>query len=103
MGLFNFNTAKPKQFRYRPLYYDERKERLDKMKARAEAENEGKSYTSLEKGFLAESRANSKLRRAELQSASMWRVLRLLIILIIILGITYVAAPELFVAFWRIK
>ena len=100
--LFNFNTSKPKQFNYRPLYYDARKERLEQMKARAEADKEG-GFTNLEKGFLAQGRANSKLRRVELQNASIWRILRFFIILILLLGISYVIVPEAFVAFWKTK
>ena len=101
MGLlFNFNTSKPKQFQYRPMYYNERKERLEKMQARSENENQ---YNSLEKGFLTEGRAKSKLPRTELSKASNWRILRFLIILIALLGITYIIVPEAFVAFWKIK
>ena len=100
--LFNFNTNKPRQFNYRPRYYDERKERLEMMKARAEAEKDG-IYTGLEKGFLKERRASSKFRRAELQPASTWRLLRFLIILIALMTISYILVPEFFVAFWKIK
>ena len=101
MGLlFNFKTSKPRQFKYRPLYYDERRERLEKMQARAE--NEG-VCNALEKGFLSEGRAKSKLPRAELSKASNWRVMRFLIILIVLLGISYIIVPEAFVAFWKIK
>ena len=97
--------AKPKQFQYRPLYYDERKERLAKMKACAEAEiaaekKRASSMTGLEKGFLYESRVNSKLRHATLEKSS---TLRFLIILIAILGIFYFTMPDLFMAFWKIK
>ena len=100
--LFNFNTPKARQFNYRPLYYDERKERLEKMKARAESEKDG-GYAGLEKGFLSEGRAKSKFRRNELQQASPWRLLRFLIILIALLGMCYILVPEAFVAFWKIK
>ena len=98
---------KPKQFNYRPMYYDERKERLDKMKARAAEEaaekNNRAGYTGLERGFLAERRAESKYRRSELQAASTWRFLRLFLILLLLLMLTYFLAPEFFVAFWKIK
>ena len=104
MAFLNFNTPKPRQFQYRPRYYDERKERLDKMKARAEAglaaEKEGKSYTGLQKGFLTEQRANSKLRRTLLEKSS---TLRFFIILLVLLGILYLWQPEMFMAFWKIK
>ena len=101
---FNFKMPKPKQFEYRPRFYDERKERLEKMKARAEAElaaeKDGTRYTGLQKGFLAENRANSKLKRTPLKEKS---ALRFIIILIAILGIFYFLAPDVFLAFWKIK
>ena len=97
MGLFtNFKTSKPKQFSYRPLYYDERKERLEKMKARAAADGR---HFGLEKGFLSEKKA----RRTNLQDASMWRIFRFLAILIVLLGIAYVVAPAMFLSFWNLK
>jgi hypothetical protein len=105
MGLlFNFNTPKPRAFNYRPLYYDERKERLKKIKARAEAgvvaEEKAAEYTgALQKGFLAESRTKSKMRRVIHEKAS---ALRFFIILVALLGILYFIAPDVFMAvFWR--
>jgi hypothetical protein len=108
MALVNFNTPKPRPFRYYPRYYDERKERLEEMKAKAKAElaaeknrAEATGYTgNLQRGFLAENRANSKLYRRKLEQRS---ALRFLIILIVLLGIFYLWQPELFLAFWRIK
>ena len=104
MAIFNFTMPKPKQFNYHPRFYDERKERLEKMKAQAEAElaaekKEG-SYTGLQRGFLSESRANSKLKRKSLEKQS---VLRYLIILTVILGLLYLLMPDLFIAFWTGK
>ena len=99
---FNFNMPKPRQFHYRPLYYNERKERLEKMKAQAEAElaveKNGTRHTGLQRGFLAERRTNSKLRHTALEKGS---TLRFVIILIVILGALYFFMPELFVAFWK--
>ena len=107
MAIFNFNLPKPKQFNYRPWYYDERKERLEKMKAQAEAELVAEKKTaavytgSLQKGFLAENRAKSKLRRRGYEQKS---ALRFFIILIVLLGILYFIAPDVFMAvFWRFK
>ena len=95
---------KPKQFQYRPRFYDERKERLEKMKAQAEAElaanKKRTGYTSLERGFLTERRANSKLSRKLPDKRS---VLRYLIILAAIMGFLYLLMPELFIAFWTGK
>ena len=108
MGMFfNFNMPKPKQFNYRPFYYDERKERLAKMKAQAEAELVAEKNravgSGLEKGFLTEKYANSKLSRVPLEKASLLRFLRLFIILLVILGVFYFISPDIFKAFWRIK
>ncbi len=97
--LFKFHTPKPRQFHYRPLYYDERKERLEKMKAEAEAaaKTGSSSYTSLQKGFLSERHTKHKTS-LEKKSA-----LRFLVILIILLGLLYWIMPEIFYDFWKIK
>ena len=105
MGLlFNFSTPKPKQFHYRPRYYDERRERLEKMKAQAEAElaaeKEATAYTGLQRGFLTERRASSKLHRMEHKKAS---TLRFFIILLALLGVLYWFMPEIFTTFWKGK
>lgn len=103
MAILNFNTPKPRQFRYRPMYYDERKERLEKMKAQAEAEAEKNTisgettYAGLQKGFLAERRANSKFHKTSLEKKSAFRFL---IILIALLGLLYWIMPEIFYEFW---
>ena len=95
---------KPRQFQYRPLYYDERKERLEKIKARAEAEfaakKEGVRYTGLEKGFLTEQRANSKFKHHALEPKS---TLRFLVILVLVIGMLYLLMPDLFIAMWKGK
>ena len=105
MGFLFPRVSKPKQFHYRPLYYDERKERLEKIKAKAEAElaaeKEKTPFTKLEKGFLSERRSKSSFRETEgHKSAS---AIRFLIILIAILGIFYFVAPDVFLAFWKFK
>ena len=106
---FNFNMPKAKQFNYRPMYYDERKERLEKLQARAavEASKQGSSvtagYTSLDRGFLTERRAATKYRHSGLQAASVWRLVRLFVILVLLLSLTYYIAPEFFVVFWKIR
>jgi len=107
MALVNFNTPRSRQFHYHPRYYDERKERLEKMKAQAKAElaaeKSGVQYVGLQRGFLSESRENSKLHRNVLKSASNARILRYLLILIFLMGIFYVLTPDVFKAFWKIK
>ena len=107
MALINFNLPKPRQFQYRPWFYNERKERLEMMKARASTEIAAEKgeihFTKLQKGFLSEKRENSKYKRVELKDASNMRVLRYLVIVILLLGIFYVFSPELFLAFWKLK
>ena len=97
---------KPKPFEYRPRYYDERKERIEKIKARAEAElaadKDKTRHAGLQKGFLAENRSNSKFRRPD-QKETSGRLMRYVIIVIAILGIFYLIAPDVFMAFWKIK
>jgi len=105
MAIFNFNMPKPKPFHYSPRFYDERKERLEKIKARVEAElaaekNGTTGYIGLQKGFLTEQRANSKLRRLNFEKKSS---LRFLIILLAIVGLLYFVMPELFMVFWKGK
>ena len=41
-----FKTPKPKQFDYKPLYYNEAKEKRKKRYKRIKAESEGKKYFS---------------------------------------------------------
>jgi len=100
MALFA-KMDKPRQFHYSPRFYDERKERLEKIKAQAEAElaaeKKKASNSGLQRGFLAERRTNSKLRHSKFEKKS---ALRFLIILLAILGIFYMISPELFMAFW---
>ena len=99
---FNFSTPKPRKFQYRPMYYDERKERLEKMRAEAEAAAKRGEvrYSGLNRGFLFERRNNSKMKHTVLEKMSS---LRFIIILLILLGILYFFMPELFSAFWKAK
>ena len=107
MGILINRMPKPRQFNYRPLYYDERKERLEKIKARAEAEASllvdrageecAVKYSGLEKGFITEARANSKKFSLNFEKTS---VVRLLIVLAII-GLFYLLMPEFFTSIWR--
>ena len=104
MGLFfNFSMPKARQFNYKPWYYDERKERLEKMKAQAEAElalkkNGGTHHSNLEKGFLSDRRSKSKLHHTSLEKGS---TIRFFIILIVLTGALYFFIPELFISFWK--
>ena len=107
MAIINFNVPKPRPFNYYPRYYDERKERLEEMKAKARAELAAEKKAQelgyvggLQKGFLAESRANSKLYRRKLEQKS---ALRFVIILIVLLGLFYLWQPEIFMAIFGIK
>ncbi len=96
---FKFHTPKPKQFHYRPLYYDERKERLEKMKAQAEAEAKaGKSgrYIGLQKGFLSEHKAQSKGGKVILQQSSLIRLILIFVLVMITVYVISKVDPELF-------
>ena len=97
---FNFSTPKPRKFQYRPMYYDERKERLEKMKAEVAAKRGEARYSGLNRGFLSERRNNSKMKHTVLEKMSS---LRFIIILLILLGILYFFMPELFSALWKAK
>ena len=95
---------KPRQFHYSPRFYDERRERLEKMKAKADAEIAAKKdnagYAGLKKGFLNERRANSKLRHSSFEKKS---ALRFFIILLVLLVLAYLVLPEAFTIFWKSK
>jgi hypothetical protein len=96
-----FHTPKPRQFHYRPMYYDERKEHLEKMKAEAEAAGENKDrHVGLKKGFLTERRENSRLKRIPFEKVS---VIRFLMILVILMVILYFIMPEMFRAFLNVN
>ena len=107
MGILITRMPRPRQYNYQPLYYDERKERLEKIKARAEAElaaeKDRDHHTGLQKGFLAESRSDSKFHHTDFKKESSGRLLRYVIIVIAILGIFYLIAPDVFLAFWKFK
>jgi hypothetical protein len=94
MALFSFNTPKPKRFEYRPLYYNERKERLEKMKAAAEAEISGKSsYETLQKGFLSK-----KLQKPKTLLEKGFSFLRIVTIILLVV-LFYVLAQEIYLLF----
>ena len=105
MPIISFNVPKPRKFNYHPRYYDERKERLTKMRAQAEAELAAeKKITagitgSLQRGFLAENRSKSRWHREKLEQKS---ALRFFIILVALLGILYFIAPDVFLAVFGI-
>ncbi|MDR2848173.1 MAG: hypothetical protein LBV39_03610 [Bacteroidales bacterium] len=83
--LFNpFKMPKPRPFNYTPLYYDERKERLDKMKAAAE----NKPRVSLHKGFLHEQRA----QKSQLEKGSL---IRWAVIIMIAISAFIILAPRI--------
>ena len=101
MAIINFNVPRPRQFNYHPRYYDERRERLAQMRARAEAELAAEKKAAagyagkLQRGFLSENRTNSKLHRRKHEQKS---ALRFFIILVALLGILYLIAPDVFLA-----
>ena len=86
-----FYAPKPRRFEYRPRFYDERKERLEQMKARAKAENSRMSYSGLQKGFLTENRKKPGM----LKNASAMRALRLFLIICVLLMIFFYWLPHL--------
>jgi len=107
MGILITRMPRPRQFNYSPLYYDERKERIEKIKAKAEAEFAAEKnkapYTGLQKGFLSENRSASKFNRSENLKGSSGRLLRYVMIVAVILGIFYLVAPDVFLSFWKFK
>jgi hypothetical protein len=107
MALININMPKPRPFNYHPRYYNERKERLEEMKAKARAELAAEKKAAeagyvggLQKGFLAENRANSKLYRRKLEKQS---TMRFLIILLALCLLFYLWQPDIVRAIFGIK
>ncbi len=84
MAIFNiFRTRKPRSFNYQPLYYNERKEKLQQRIQEIEKEMQARkngTYTSnISKGFI------KKHEKRDKRSSN----IRLLIILLILLAFFY--------------
>lgn len=81
-----FHIPKPKQFTYRPHYYDERKEELYRLKKKhgiIDGDTQGYKYELRDK-LQRNWRKRSADARREKSST-----IRLIIILIVLLGLTY--------------
>ncbi len=90
MSVFKlFPTQKPKKFTYNPIFYDERKERLQKMIEEAERESAGSSSEGsgarLEHGFIRQNLRKSKYRKNRDRTSS----LRIWISMILLLFLFY--------------
>ncbi|MDR3094874.1 MAG: hypothetical protein LBU62_09595 [Bacteroidales bacterium] len=80
--LFNpFKMPKPRPFNYTPLYYDERKERLEKLKAAA---NKSTPRVNLHKGFLHEQRARHS-NQMEKGSVIRWGIIIMMAVVALII------------------
>lgn len=89
MAIFSiFRTRKNKTFHYQPLYYDERKERLEQRIKEVENEKKkrdtGDQTVNLREGFLKQGFAKEEVRRKKRSSN-----IRLLAILILLLVFVY--------------
>jgi hypothetical protein len=76
MKIVFFKTPKPKAFEYKPLYYDEEKER--KEKRRQELEKSGTGDTSFVRGEI-----DRRWRREDRQNRSKSRGINLLVYAVI--------------------
>lgn len=88
MGLFNL--YKPKEYRYRYIYYDPQKdaqkERLKKEQAHKQAVDAGEYKPTIRRGTFKEmAQKNTSLRREQIRQSN----IRLLIILAVLLIIVY--------------
>lgn len=80
-----FKQQKPKQFNLQPRYYDERKERLRKLKAKYEAPAEGEKFdTKLYREHLRDSWSQKRLTSNNSSST-----VRVLVIAAVIAGLIY--------------
>jgi len=82
MQIVFFKTPKPKQFEYKPRYYDEEAER--KEKRRKEIEDAGKGDTSFMKSEI-----DRRWRRIDKKNRGKARGINLLIYLVIIALLVY--------------
>lgn len=88
MSIFKlFPTQKAKKFVYNPVYYDERKERLQKMIEEAENEASGVSrevgQNRLEHGFIKANLRKSKFKRQDQRGSVLKMVLAVIVLLIL--------------------
>ncbi len=84
MAIINiFKTRKPRSFTYRPLYYDERKEklqqRINEIEKEMQARKDGTYTSNISKGFM------KKYEKRRQRSSN----IRMLIILLILLAFFY--------------
>lgn len=84
--LYFFRTPKPRQFRYKPIYYDQRKEELKEREARIRQEmglgSDEARYVSNIKGQFQRKRGQIQQNRAKANK-------RLLIIVVILAILAY--------------
>lgn len=59
MKIIGFNTRKPKPFSYKPLFYDEKKERLENLKKKYAGE---KTESGLSPDFREQLRASWRIK-----------------------------------------
>lgn len=86
MRFIMFRTPKPKQFNYKPRYYDEDKERIEKRKAELGYDSELSHHESLKLQM------SKKWRRGKTESgaSSLTRLIYYLFYAIVIVGGIYV-------------
>lgn len=81
-----FHTPKPKEFKYIPHYYDERKERLEQLRQAHDDLN--REDTEYKKVLRAKLKRNWSIRASDARRERSSSI-RLALILIALLGITY--------------
>ena len=90
MGLFNFHLPENNKFDYTPRYYDERKERLEKLK---------KEHENPQKAEIEE-RIRGKIKRHQRQNIFMQTSFRFIIILAVLLVLTYLFLSYFEIPLW---
>lgn len=78
-------TPKHRVFNYTPRFYDEKKELMEKRLRENDAENGGAYVSNIERGSFAKNR-----NKSELQGDFRKSNLRLIIILALLAGLTYI-------------
>ncbi|MEZ5006564.1 MAG: hypothetical protein R2728_07640 [Chitinophagales bacterium] len=77
---FFLKTRQPRGFNYKPLYFDERKEKLKELEERVKAENEGKIPTRYQLKFD---------RKHGVAKSNQYANLRIVAIVVILTAIVY--------------
>lgn len=85
----NSKLSEPQRFEYRPRYYDERKERLERKKAMYRSAEEGTLTEEERRSMLKENIRDNWARGHHRQNQLRWANFRVLILVAVLLALGY--------------